>query len=342
MKILVLKRDKIGDLLLTTPMLAHLKASLPGAETHLLANDYNAWVVEGNPHVDRLWVYRRVRSGGRVSVAAAWHWWRQRAALCRERYDWVIVGNGDESTRAIRHGLGLRGRRIVARCADASKYPGLTDPLPLDTPSHEADKLLGLLAPLGIAPPRETIFPSYRLSRQSADFARDWLAARGLAAGSYVVLGLGARRQKKQPSSAQILRWSAEWKARYGLDTVLSWTPGKADDPLYPGDDELAGEVLLAASLGQAPQIHPHRGALHERIGLIWGAKTSLFPDSGLMHFAAASPGGVLGLFADTRVSPSPAQWGPRGPKALWLEAPASVAELPDAEIQQRMAQLLR
>ncbi|HEY6966395.1 MAG TPA: glycosyltransferase family 9 protein, partial [Burkholderiales bacterium] len=123
---------------------------------------------------------------------------------------------------------------------------------------------------------------------------------------------------------------------------VLSWTPGKADDPLYPGDDELAGEVLLAASLGQAPQIHPHRGALHERIGLIWSAKTSLFPDSGLMHFAAASPGGVLGLFADTRVSPSPAQWGPRGPKALWLEAPASVAELPDAEIQQRMAQLLR
>src|SRR4051812_41135592 len=53
MKILVIKRDKIGDLLLTTPMLAHLKASRPQAEIQLLANDYNAWVVAGNPHVDR-------------------------------------------------------------------------------------------------------------------------------------------------------------------------------------------------------------------------------------------------------------------------------------------------
>jgi hypothetical protein len=73
MKVLVLKRDKIGDLLLTTPLLARLKAALPQAETHLLANDYNAWVVAGNPHVDRLWVYRRVRHAGRVSFGAAWN-----------------------------------------------------------------------------------------------------------------------------------------------------------------------------------------------------------------------------------------------------------------------------
>ena len=45
MKVLIVKRDKLGDLLLTTPMLAHLKASRPQVEVHLLANDYNAWVV---------------------------------------------------------------------------------------------------------------------------------------------------------------------------------------------------------------------------------------------------------------------------------------------------------
>ena len=153
MKILVLKRDKIGDLLLTTPLLARLKAALPRVETHLLANDYNAWVAAGNPHVDRVWVYRRVRHGGRVSVGAAWDWLWQRRALRRERFDWVIVANGDESPRAIRRGLSLRGARTVARCADASKYPGLTDPLPPDAASHEIDRLLGLLAPLGIPSP---------------------------------------------------------------------------------------------------------------------------------------------------------------------------------------------
>lgn len=343
MKVLVIKRDKIGDLLLTTPLLAQLKAGLPRVETHLLANDYNAWVVAGNPHVDRVWVYRRVRHAGRVSLGAAWQGLWQGLALRRERYDWVIVANGDESPRAIRRGLAVRGERTVARCADASKFPGLTDPLPPDTTSHEIERLLALLSPLGI-PVQEkskTPYPNYSLSSASAEFARSWLAERGLAPGKYVVLGLGARRQKKQPSSAQVLRWSAWWKERFGLDTVFSWTPGKADDPVYPGDDDLAQEVLDAASHGHAPQIHPHRGPLAERLGLVWSARTSLFPDSGLMHFAAASPGGVLGFFAETDVSANPAQWAPRGPKALWLEADKSVSELPDDLVYGRLESLV-
>ena len=337
MKVLVIKRDKLGDLLLTTPLLAQLKAGLPRVETHLLANDYNAWVVAGNPHLDRVWVYRRVRHGGRVSFGAAWEWlWRSRA-LRRERYDWVIVANGDESPRAIRRGLSLRGARTVARCADASRYPGLSDPLTLDTASHEIDRLLAMLAPMGISSPREEIFPTYKLPPESSTFALRWLAGRGLASGKYVVLGLGARRRKKQPSSGQVLRWSAWWKARFGLDTVFTWTPGRADDPVYPGDDELAQEVLDA----RAPQIHPHRGQVRERLGLLWSARASLFPDSGLMHFAAASPGGVLGFFAETGISPGPAQWAPRGPKADYLEAAKSVSELPDALVYERLERLL-
>jgi ADP-heptose:LPS heptosyltransferase len=337
MKVLVIKRDKIGDLLLTTPLLARLKASLPQVETHLLANDYNAWVVAGNPHVDRLWVYRRVRHAGRVSLGAAWQWLRQGLALRRERYDWVIVANGDESPRAIRRGLSVRGARTVARCADASKYPGLTDPLPCDSASHEIDRLLAMLAPMGISSLREKIFPTYKLPEESSAFALRWLAERGLAPGSYVVLGLGARRPKKQPSTAQVLAWSAHLKQRWGLATVFMWTPGKSDDPLYPGDDDVAQPVLEA----RAPQIHPFRGPIAEALGLIWSARTSIFPDSGLMHFGAASPGGVLGLFAEADVSPAPAQWAPRGPRADYLEAEKSVPELSEELVYGRLAKLL-
>ena len=339
MKILVLKRDKIGDLLLTTPLLAQLKANLPQVETHLLANDYNAWVAAGNPHVDRVWVYRRVRHAGRVSLGAAWQWIWQSIALRRERYDWVIVANGDESPRAIRRGLSVRGARTVARCADASKYPGLTDPLPPDASSHEIERLLALLVPLGIPVSEKgnTPFPKYILPAASAAFALSWLAERGLSTGRYVVLGLGARRPKKQPSTAQVLAWSAHLKQRWGLDTVFMWTPGRSDDPLYPGDDDMAQPVLDA----RAPQIHPFRGPIAEALGLIWSARSSIFPDSGLMQFAAASPGGVLGLFAESAVSPAPAQWAPRGPRADYLEADKSVPELPQALVYERLEKLL-
>lgn len=337
MKILVIKRDKIGDMLLTTPLLAHLKASLPHAELHLLANDYNAWVVAGNPDVQRTWVYRRVRHGGRVSLAAAWHWLRQRHALRRERFDWVLVANGDESPRAIRRGLAVRGRRTVARCADPSRFPGLTDPLPPDRRGHEVERLLAFCTPLGLALPAPSPLPAYVLPASGARFARDWLAARGLAAGQYVVLGLGARRPKKQPSPRQVIDWSTRLKAEHGLDTVFMWTPGKADDPRYPGDDDTAQPVLDA----RLPHLHPFRGPIPEALGLIWSARTSLIPDSGLMHFAAASPGGVLGFFAETDVSPSPAQWSPRGRRAVFLEEPRSIAALGEDRLFGALAPLL-
>ena len=59
------------------------------------------------------------------------------------------------------------------------------------------------------------------------------------------------------------------------------------------------------------------------------------------MHFGAASPGGVLGLFADTAVSPHPDQWGPRGARATYLEAKNSVSELSDEEVLDAITRLI-
>ena len=337
MKVLVVKRDKLGDLLLATPMLAHLRASRPAAEIHLLANDYNAWVVDGNPHIDRRWVYRRVRHDGRISLAAAWDTVRTGLALRRERFDWVIVANGEDSPRAIERGLAVGAARSVAYCNQPSRYRRLTDPLAVQPRMHEMDRMLGLLRPLGIAAPEVELHPHYVLPDDAQKFAQGWLAERGLAPRGYVVLGLGARRAKKQPSTRQILRWSAHFREAWGLDTVFMWTPGRSDNALYPGDDETAQPVLDA----QSPLIHPFRGPLREALGLVWNARASLFPDSGLMHFAAASPGGVLGFFAETDVSPSPVHWAPRGRHARWLEAEKSVSELADEQVYAALEQVL-
>lgn len=333
MKILVIKRDKLGDLLLATPMLAHLRVCLPDAEIHLLANDYNAWVVDGNPDIDHRWIYRRVRHAGRVSLPAALQHFIQDFSLRRMRFDWVIVANGEDSPRAIARGLAVRGRRCVAYCSPDSRYARLTDPLPVRREMHEMDRMLAMLSPLGIAPPAGECLPRYDLPEEASAFARAWLGERGLSHGGYLVLGLGARRAKKQPSHEQILRWSAHFKDVWGLDTVFLWTPGKSDSALYPGDDDVAQPVIDK----RIPFIHPFRGPIREALGLIWSARTSLFPDSGLMHFAAASPGGVLGFFAESDVSPNPVQWAPRGRKADYLEAANSVAELSDSLIFEKL-----
>jgi ADP-heptose:LPS heptosyltransferase len=196
------------------------------------------------------------------------------------------------------------------------------------------DRMLALVAPLGLAPPRKPIDPRYTPPPAARLFAERWVAERGLSPGRFIVLGLGARRPVRQPSTAQVLRWSARWRDEHGLQTVFMWTPGKGSR-LYPGDDAIAAPVLAA----RRADIHPYRGPILEALGLIWHAATSIFPDSGLMHFAAASPGGVLGLYAAT--GPGVEQWGPRGPRARWLVAPTVVPELNDDVIFDALAPLI-
>jgi heptosyltransferase-3 len=336
-RVLIVKRDKLGDLLLTTPVLRHLSQARPDAEIHLLANDYNAWVARGHPALARTWTYPRVRDAGRLRPFAALAQIPLMLDLRRQRFDVALVMGGEESPRGILRAWVAGARRTVAYVADSGRPRGLTDPLAVPRNGHEVDRMIALLAPLGIAPPAQALPPEYALPAGAGAIAQAWLAARGLAPDGYVVLGLGARRTKKQPDARQIVRWSTHWKREHGLDTVFMWTPGPRDAGRYPGDDDLAAPVLEQ----RLPHLHPFRGPVPEALGLIYHARTSVIPDSGLMHFAAASPGGVLGLFADPEDSAPAARWAPRGVRALHVEAPRRVSDLPDDVVLEVLRPLL-
>jgi ADP-heptose:LPS heptosyltransferase len=338
-RVLIVKRDKLGDLLLTTPVLAHLAASLPQAQIHLLANDYNAWVVSAHPNLHRTWTYPRTRDGGRLRIRAALSQLPLLWQLRRQRFDWALVMGGDESHRGIRLAIASGAARTVAYAEVPARYGArLTDPRPLPAGGHETARMLALLEPLGLpGAPLALDAPTFTLPPDARAFAAGWLAARGLRERGYVVIGVGARRTKKQPTADQIARWASCIHEGHGLPTVFMWTPGTATQGAYPGDDALA-ETLVRRGL---PHVHPFRGPIREALGLIYQARTSIIPDSGLMHFAAASPGGVLGLFADPADSAPASRWAPLGARARHLEARRAVADLPDEVVLRALAPLM-
>lgn len=339
-KMLIIKRDKIGDLVLTLPIFELVKSHRPDIELHLLANTYNGWVVENNPHIGKLWLYPRVREGGRISLKALIVQLWQITQLRRERFDWIVVAGGSASKRANYRARQIAGSatRIVAYC-DSGQDAGISDQHVAPADGHEVERMAALFAPLGIqvASPLKLSPSLFRPRAAWLDSASAFLAAQGLRAGQYVMLGVGARRRARQPMAAQVLRWAGLLHERFGLHTVFTWTPGKRDDPLYPGDDDIAAAVLL-----DCPSwLHPYRGAFGTVVGLTWLAKTSVYPDSGLMHVAAACPGDVIGLFADPVNSSSPAIWGPIGAKSCVVVAPQSIAEIPDEAILKAVAENL-
>lgn len=326
-RLLVVKRDKIGDMLLTTPLLAHLRERLPSTRIEVLCTDYNAWVLDGNPNLDRRWVLPRVRIGPSLRWRAVPIQIFLRTRLRFAFFDAVIVAQGEESPRAVRLGLSVQSGKVAAYAASAARYGRrLTHELPEPAEGvHEVDRMIGLATTLGIAPPDVVPHPFFALPDRARRFAQTWLSERGLELRRYVVLGLGARRATRQPSAAQAERWARWWWERFGLQTVFIWTPGRSDSPIYPGDDDIAEPVLRR----QLSFLHPYRGPLIEALGLISHAQSSVLPDSGLMHFGAASPGGVVGLFASD--GPPAWKWGPRGARVGVVQAESDVPSMPDS-----------
>lgn len=347
MKIIILKRDKVGDMLLVTPMLQHLRGCLPQARIHLLANDYNAWVMEGNPDIDRLWIYPRVRHGAALRPWAVWEQVKQVWRLRREHFDVAIAAGGVISPRAVERILRLNAKRTIAYAgaskdnpdAGAALFARLTDPLAYNRTLHEVESNLHLLTPLGVAPPAHPIYPQYTLRNPWLAEGRAWVAGQGLTPGRFVVIGLNARRVKRKPSTDQILAWSRHFKERRGLDSVLIWQPGAADDRVYPGDDEIVAPFISQLP----PYLKPFRNPADVRaaMGVLWHAATSIFPDGGIAHLASVSPGGVLALFAETGVSPHPDNWRPYAKRSAYLEAKKTVAEITNDQVFAKVDWLL-
>jgi ADP-heptose:LPS heptosyltransferase len=61
-KIIILKRDKLGDLLITTPAIQVLRQHLPEAKISLAASTYSSWVVKDAPFIDKIYSYPQNKS----------------------------------------------------------------------------------------------------------------------------------------------------------------------------------------------------------------------------------------------------------------------------------------
>jgi len=280
--ILVLRRDNIGDLVCTTPLLAALRAQLPGAWLGALVTSYNAEVLRGNPALDEVFVYEKLkhRAGGLLS-----HLRTRRRALSRVRergIDCVLVPA--PSPRALRLARSLRPGRVIAAPAQA--------PARL----HEVQRTFETARALGLRGE-----PGPLQLRADAEKRAELRA--GLGPGPFVAVHISARR----PAQRWPLERYAALAARLAKEArvLLLWAPGAAGDARHPGDDAAAAEVLrMARDPVVLPVATPDLRTLIAALSL---AERVVCPDGGAMHIAAALAKPVVALFGDSPVE----RWRP-------------------------------
>ena len=153
-KILVVQLDHLGDAVLSTPLIAELRAAYPDATIDVLASPSNHEVFEADPLVnlvkvaERTWFERRPDRWGLMT--AVWNLgWSLRAV----RYDLGIDVRGDVLTVLV---LALAGipRRVGWAMGGGAFL--LTDVAPWIPGRHEVKSRLALLNRLGITPDEST------------------------------------------------------------------------------------------------------------------------------------------------------------------------------------------
>jgi len=295
-RILIIRRDNIGDLACTTPAIAALRQHSPNAEIGALVNSYNAEVLSGNPNLNQIFVYQKLKhAGGLLNRLKAI---QQRFKLIVQLRQW----NPDVTLLAKasyeRHGLNfarqIGAKNIIGYVLDdlnqAKSVPDVCLPTPDFTTLHEVEAVNGLLKPLGI----EDALGPLQVFADNQAVAQ--LNTRLPKAARRIALHISAREPERRWGIDNFVALTKHiLETQQSAQILLFWSPGKADDPHHPGDDEAAEQLLKAVQSNRLVPMPTQN--LTELIAALSLCDLFIGTDGGAMHLAVALNKKVLALF---------------------------------------------
>lgn len=295
-KILLIRRDNIGDLVCTTPAFDALRKHYPNAQIAALVNSYNAEVLRGNPNVDHVFVYQKLKHAGNLvsRFKALTHRLKLIARLRRWKPDVTILAKSSYDRHGLNFARQIGAKNIIGFVPDdLSQAKGLPD-IRLRTPEftavHEVEAVNQLLAPLGI---KDALGPLQVFADANAVAN---LKLQLPHARRRIALHISAREPERRWGMDNFIAL-AEHLLQTQPDTqvLLFWSPGKADDPHHPGDDEAAAQLINAVQSNRLVPMPTQN--LTELIASLSLCDLFIGTDGGALHLAVALNKKVLAMF---------------------------------------------
>ena len=272
-EVLVLRLDRIGDVIMSLPALGDLRAALPQARIRLAVGRWSAEAARTAP-VDEVLVWSAPWAGRAAEGADRMRdLWRHARALAKQPIDVAIDLQGDVRAALL---LALTGARHRVGYANAGGGWLLTDVVPLDESVSWVEQNRRAVA--AVVGPRGAGTPVDLLTAEERGFARRLVAD----------LGRGARRPlvAVHPSGGRL---------------VKQWAPGRWAEVARRLEREFQATVFLTGSEADRPlaqevaRLLPFRPVdltgrltLRETMAVVSEMDLFLSPDTGTMHAACA------------------------------------------------------
>ncbi|WP_226950935.1 glycosyltransferase family 9 protein [Rouxiella sp. S1S-2] len=310
MKILLIRRDNIGDLILTTPLIATL-AGQQTVKLDLLVNTYNKDVLEGNPHVGKVHLYCKShhRKPGQTLLGVYFQRLKTILAIRFGRYDVAIVGSTDK--RPLQWAKMSGAKRIIAMGANGPDC--VTDKIVSVKGRHIVEELNALASPLGIneAPgPLELYVSTNEIDSMAEKFriSRD---------KPVYGVQISSRKPQQRWQVEKFIEFIKRLSAHEDCQIVLFWSPGADDNPEHPGDDNKAQQIVDACrdtNLIALPTF-----SIRELMAAMSLCDQIITSDGGALHIAAGVQKPVVALFGNSDVD----YWGPWKVPSAVLKGPS-------------------
>lgn len=300
LRILVIRPDRLGDVLLSTPVFEAIKRHYPRAHLTVMVRETVAPLIRGLPAVDEVMVYdperkhRGVR-GLRLLVAQ----------IRRRDFRIGIVLQSD-----LRIAAALLLGRIRYRIGPLSKphsflfYNRGVRQRRSQVEMHETDYNLQLLRRLGVRTPTRVLPTRASVPDEERAAARAWLAGRGWVPGEPLIAvhpGMGGS--------------ALNWPESHYIEFMRAMLKEGRKVLLTAGPSESALAERIAAAMGPLREkllvyVNPGSdettflGALYAEASLV------VAPSTGPMHLAVAAGTPVVTFYPPIRVQ-SALRWGP-------------------------------
>lgn len=301
LRILAVRADRVGDVVLSTPAFEALKRHYPGAWLTVMVREAVAPLVRGLPFVDDVLIFdpegrhrglrgffdliAEIRRGGfRIAVCLQSHW-KVAAAIfgAGVRYR---VGPLSKPHSFLFYNRGVRQRRSQVEM-------------------HEADYNLALLRRLGIRAQTRSIAPRVSVSAEAREFAARWLSEQAFGGDGPLVVVHPAM-------GGSALNWP---DAQYAdLIRLLTQDGARVLVSCGPGEGKVSDRIreMLDAKVLERVRFYGGAGTgpIDRLAGLLEGASLVVAPSTGPLHIATALDLPVLTFYPPIRVQ-SAIRWGP-------------------------------
>ena len=304
-RILVSRTDRIGDVLLSTPVIKSLREAYPRAYIAMMVSPYAGLVVEGNPDLDSVIIYDK--GGKHKSWFAAARFSRY---LKKKKFDLAIILHPTNRAHLLTFFAGIAKRVGYDRKLGFLLTDRLRHTKHLGE-KHEAEYNLDLLRYLGInCRPPQLHMP---INKESQNWAIELLKVNGIGAVDKL---LGIHPAASCPSKVwppeRFAEVADKLSAKYGFKTVIVAGPRDTEKAKVM-QEHMHTQALNLAGKASVSQL----ASILKRCSLF------ISNDSGPVHMATAVSTPVISIFGRAQKGLGPKRWGPMGPKDKYLHKDA-------------------